>query len=81
MNFIDWIMNCVVIEIWERVTNSQNCSFALVMDLGNDSDDLRRITNVIGRGEAAQNPFGIAMRSYERNILDKGQQRDQRIMA
>ena len=33
-----------------------------VLDLGNDLSDLRKITNMISWGEAAQNPSGVEIK-------------------
>ena len=52
----------VVIEILRRATNSQNYSLNSVFDLGNGLDDLCRRSNVTGRVEATQNPFGLEIR-------------------
>ena len=53
-------MEYVVVEIWGRATNSQNCSLSSVFDLGYD---MCKETNVTGRGEATKNPSGVEMRS------------------
>ena len=43
-------------------SNSQYCLFALTLDLSNKMGNLRRRTKINGRGEAAQNPFGVQIR-------------------
>ncbi|GFZ09875.1 hypothetical protein Acr_21g0004740 [Actinidia rufa] len=51
------ILKSVVVEIWD-----EQPTVKIVFKLGNDLKDLRKRTDVIGRGEAAINPSDVEMR-------------------
>ena len=53
----------VVVENWDKLPTISIAFFTSVLDLGNNSVDLCRRTNVTDRGEAAQNPSGVRIRT------------------
>ncbi|GFS37319.1 hypothetical protein Acr_00g0051370 [Actinidia rufa] len=59
-----------------RATNSQYCSVSSVLGLRHLKGDLHRQTKVNSWGEAAQNPFGVAIRPRQVMGRVHGSQRD-----
>ena len=61
--FSSFEFKIVVVEIWDEQSIVRMLFKLSIWPRGDDLNDLRKETNVTGRGEAATNPFCVEMRS------------------